>query len=86
MEPLDAELGRVAMPRLARDVTAEDARWSIWFYRPGRWRGRPVYFGRAEGCARTLLIGSRWTGCIVLGLWRARFDPECPDCRARRAA
>jgi hypothetical protein len=60
------------------------ARWSVWFYKPGQWLGWPIYFGSAEGCTRTLLIGTRWTGCIVFGLWRMRFDPDCPECAITR--
>lgn len=64
-----------------REVT--DARWSVWFYRRGSWTGRWVYFSNAEGCTRTLLIGTPWTGFVVFGLWRIRFDPECPECLDR---
>lgn len=64
-------------------MTGDDARWSVWFYRPGSWVGPPVYFGNAEGCARTLVLGTKWTGCIVFGLWRMRYDSECPECGDR---
>lgn len=63
---------------------SESARRRVWFYSPGTWLGRPVYFGNAEGCTRTLLIGTRWTGCIVFGLWRMRFDADCEECLERR--
>lgn len=65
-------------------AASEDARWSVWFYRRGSWTGRWVHFGNAEGCTRTLLIGTPWTGFIVFGLWRIRFDPDCPECVGRR--
>lgn len=68
----------------AENDVPEDSTWSVWFYKRGSWTGRWVYFGNAEGCARTLLIGTPWTGFVVFGLWRMRFDPECPECVDRR--
>lgn len=56
------------------------AAWSVWFYKRGSWTGPWIYAGNAEGCTRTLLIGTPWTGFVVFGLWRMRFDPECPAC------
>jgi len=71
--------------RAESNALPESVRWSVWFYKPGSWLGRPIYFGNAEGCTRTLLIGTKWTGCVVFGLWRMRYDPECPDCVVRCA-
>lgn len=74
-----------AASEVADELTAPvDARWRIWFYKPGTWRGIwPFAIGNAEGCTRTLLIGNRWTGCVVFGLWRMRFSPECSACVRR---
>jgi len=57
-----------------------------WFYRPGSWLALfPIAFGNDEWCRRTVVVGNRWTGCIVIALWQLN-DPECPDCVQRQAA
>lgn len=55
----------------------------FWTYKRGNWLAlRPIYFGADEWCRRTVVIGNRWTGCIVIAMWRA-YDPWCVHCAER---
>lgn len=68
------------------DVPESEAGSRVWFYAPGEWlRVWPVAFGNDEFCRRTLVLGNRWTGAVVIALWQMN-DPQCPDCIERREA
>ncbi|HEY9352766.1 MAG TPA: hypothetical protein VIP28_05925 [Nocardioides sp.] len=56
-----------------------------WTYARGEWlRYWPFAVGNDEFCRRTLVLGNRWTGAVVIALWQLN-DPECPECIARKA-
>lgn len=79
-----ADAAEAEVDRL-QDQLAVMVKPRAWTYARGEWlRYWPFAVGNDEFCRRTLVLGNRWTGAVVIALWQLN-DPECPECIARKA-